>query len=115
MELSPGGTTSASEITDIAYNSATFTGNNSTGALLVQSGLTATITGATLSVGDNTAGHQAGVILNNGTIAGTGTLNFGADEGIIYGFGGGTLNTIITGTGGRDVLRKYKYFAGERL
>jgi hypothetical protein len=102
------GTTSSSEISVLANggNGATFTGNNSTGGLVIEEGITATLnSGVVLSVGDNTAGHQAGIILNSGTLNGAGTLNFGADEGIIYDFiNGETIDNstsgYITGTGG---------------
>ena len=99
------GTTTVSQIGNVANAGApaTFSGNNTVGGLVVQRGVTATInSGVILTVGSNMAGTQAGIILNGGTIGGsTGTLNFGASEGIVYDFvAGATINSIITGTGG---------------
>lgn len=62
----------------------------------------------TVNIGDNTDGHQAGVILNgtnqNHTFLSGGTLNFGASEGVISLFantgGNHGLNSILAGSGG---------------
>jgi fibronectin-binding autotransporter adhesin len=67
--------------------------------------------GNTLTVGDNISGHQAGVILNGGSIVDSstgGTLNFGLDEGTIYTSKAGSngppatpeITAIIAGSGG---------------
>ena len=101
-------TTSASEITSLT-GATTFTGNNSTYALVAQPQASITINGGvTLSVGDNTVGHQAGVLVNstsqNPNFMSGGTLAFGASEGVISLFantgGIGGMSTAITGTGG---------------
>ncbi len=103
------GVTSATEITNLTA-ATTFTGNNSTYALVAQPQTTSiTInSGITLSVGDNTAGHQAGVIVNatgqNPTFLSGGTIAFGASEGVVSVFGNtggiGGISTSFTGTGG---------------
>ncbi len=58
-----------------------------------------------LTVGDNTSSHQAGLILNGGTIAGggsTATLAFGSDEGVISFNSQSTnaISSVISGSGG---------------
>ncbi|MGA2441417.1 MAG: autotransporter-associated beta strand repeat-containing protein, partial [Tepidisphaeraceae bacterium] len=62
------------------------------------------VAGHALNVGDNLVGHQAGVILNGGSIidsGGTGALAFNQDEGTIFtSKAGGTISASITGTGG---------------
>jgi autotransporter-associated beta strand protein len=63
------------------------------------------VAGHVLTVGDNLSGHQAGLILNGGSIidsgGGTGALAFNQDEGTIYtSKAGGTISAGITGTGG---------------
>jgi fibronectin-binding autotransporter adhesin len=56
--------------------------------------------GHTLTIGDNTAGHQAGLILNGGSVS-DGTLNFGNAEGTVYtSKAGASISANITGSGG---------------
>ncbi len=56
--------------------------------------------GHTLSIGDNTAGHQAGLILDGGSVS-DGTLNFGSAEGTVYtSKAGASISANITGAGG---------------
>jgi fibronectin-binding autotransporter adhesin len=104
-----GGTTGANEISNVNAT-ATFSGTNSTYALLVQNGVTLTLgPAAVLNVGDGGTGNPVGVIMNGSTITSTntsgvgytGVLNFGSEEGIIYDFkGGDAIQAAVTGTGG---------------
>jgi autotransporter-associated beta strand protein len=56
--------------------------------------------GDILTIGDNTAGHQAGLILNGGAVS-DGTLNFGSDEGTVYTNKlDSSISANITGSGG---------------
>ncbi|HEX4054084.1 MAG TPA: autotransporter-associated beta strand repeat-containing protein [Tepidisphaeraceae bacterium] len=70
------------------------TGNTTTGGQAINLG------GFTLTVGDNTSGNQAGVIMNGGSIT-SGTLAFAADEATIYTSAANALiSANITGAGG---------------
>ena len=66
-------------------------------ALTVNSGVTITATGQTLTLGDGT--NAAGLILQGGNITG-GTLAFGGSEGVIYSSGTDSVSAAITGTKG---------------
>jgi len=111
--------TSVDGFAKAAYSSSTdITTAGANAVYLAQSGSNNTVTGAstiyalntntqtittngTLTVGDSTSGHQAGVILNGGSITGTGTLAFGGAEGTIYtSNANSSVSANITGTGG---------------
>jgi autotransporter-associated beta strand protein len=86
--------------TDIVQQSgnATLAANAQAYALLVNSGVTITATGHTLTLGDGT--DAAGLILSNGAISG-GTLAFGGSEAVIFAKGGSdAISSSITGSGG---------------
>jgi fibronectin-binding autotransporter adhesin len=72
---------------------------------LVNAGTITIANASTLTVGDNTSSHQAGLILNGGTIAGggsTATLAFGSDEGVVSFNSQSTnaISSVISGSGG---------------
>lgn len=76
-------------------NTNTQSGNASVYALNAEN-QTIDTAGHTLTIGDGTAGDQAGVILNGGSIissSGSGVLNFGNNEGVIYTSSAGTSST----------------------
>jgi autotransporter-associated beta strand protein len=74
--------------------------------------------GNTLTVGDGVSGHQAGVILNGGSIISSvpgGVLAFSANEGTVYTSKAGTATTPaisanITGTGGLTLFGPGKLY-----
>ncbi len=85
-------------------NTNTLSGNASAYALNAEN-QTVDTAGHTLTLGDGTAGHQAGVILNGGSIissSGSGVLNFGNNEGVIYTSSAGTpaISARIAGSDG---------------
>ncbi len=85
-------------------NTNTLSGNASVYAMNVEN-QTVDTAGHTLTLGDGTAGHQAGVILNGGSIissVGSGVLNFGNNEGVIYTSSAGTpaISANIAGSDG---------------
>ncbi len=101
--LTGAGVTYAASAGNVVYSAPSSGTNTITGSAyaLVVSGST-TISG-TVNIGDNTAGHQAGVILNQsvGTTMG-GIINFGASAGVVYYNGGygGNPGVPFAGTGG---------------
>jgi autotransporter-associated beta strand protein len=67
---------------------------------LKNSGQAITLGSNTLTIGDKVATHQAGLIMNGGSISG-GTLAFGSAEGTVYtSLAGGSISSAITTTGG---------------
>ena len=118
VEFDPA-TSSASTVAQITGSKITVSANASVGALVVERSSDVGMTvnnGVTLSVGPNTAGSVAPILLNNVSlsggsaaktgIAGTGTIDFGASEGVIVVNGNATLSypvsieTAIAGSGG---------------
>ena len=118
VEFDPA-TSSASTVAQITGSKITVSANASVGALVVERSSDVGMTvnnGVTLSVGPNTAGSVAPILLNNVSlsggstaktgIAGAGTIDFGASEGVIVVNGNASLSypvnidTAIAGSGG---------------
>ena len=101
-------TFAASSNASVVKITANQTIGGATSAFALRNDATITInSNQTLTLGNPVAGAstdtqsaQTGLILNGGTIAGPGTLAFGASEATIYTSGAaGTIGAIITGTG----------------
>jgi len=100
-------TTSTGEVTNICgtgtnvSGTGTLNANSTAQALRLTGTSTLNLAGHTLTlVGTGTTG-EAGLLLNGGTISGTGAIAFGANHAVVY-VGGitGLMPNTITGTGG---------------